>query len=410
MLEFLICSMVTILPDYLIRRYLQGKRIGKEITLYSVWYVLRWGITACVMLTVTLITVIFYYHPSTTHVTSFFRTVTILPEQGGRVAEVLVENNEQVAAGQVLFRLDDSSQQAAVASAKTRIAEIEASILVARSDLASAEGSVQQAEGRFDQAQQELDRNLELRERNADVVSQRQIDLLQSTVISRAGALASATAKRDMVEVQIGSLLPAQRQSAEAALRQAEVELEKTVVYSGIDGYLQQFALKPGDYVSPVLRPAGIVVPLRSERVRIQAGFNQIAAQVIKPGMIGEITCISKPFTIIPMVVADVQEVISSGQLRPSDQLVDIQDRARPGTLGVFLEPLYEGQIDSIPPGSKCIANVYTSNHDRLDSEDLGTGEWLFLHVVDTVGIVHAIILRIQALLLPVQTLVLSGH
>ena len=35
---------------------------------------------------------------------------------------------------------------------------------------------------------------------------------------------------------------------------------------------------------------------------------------------------------------------------------------------------------------------------------------WVFLHVVDTVGLVHAMILRIQALLLPVQTLVFGGH
>ena len=37
MLELLLCSLVTILPDYLYRRYAQGKRLGKEITLYSVW-------------------------------------------------------------------------------------------------------------------------------------------------------------------------------------------------------------------------------------------------------------------------------------------------------------------------------------------------------------------------------------
>ena len=71
MLEVLFCSLVTILPDYLYRRYAQGKRWGHEITLYSVWYELRWGITGCVLLTVSLITVVFYYHPSTTNVTSF---------------------------------------------------------------------------------------------------------------------------------------------------------------------------------------------------------------------------------------------------------------------------------------------------------------------------------------------------
>ena len=53
MLEMFLCSLFTIFPDYLFRRYIQGKRFGKEITIYSVWYELRWGITGCVILTVT---------------------------------------------------------------------------------------------------------------------------------------------------------------------------------------------------------------------------------------------------------------------------------------------------------------------------------------------------------------------
>jgi hypothetical protein len=36
MFELLLCSLLTILPAYLSRRYGQGKRLGKEITLYSV--------------------------------------------------------------------------------------------------------------------------------------------------------------------------------------------------------------------------------------------------------------------------------------------------------------------------------------------------------------------------------------
>ncbi|MBZ9657409.1 HlyD family secretion protein, partial [Phyllobacterium sp. 2063] len=60
MLELLLCSMFTVLPDFLYRRFGQGKRIGHEINLYTVWYELRWGITACLLLTVSLITMIFY--------------------------------------------------------------------------------------------------------------------------------------------------------------------------------------------------------------------------------------------------------------------------------------------------------------------------------------------------------------
>jgi len=62
MLEMLLCSLVTLLPDYLYRRYVQGKRFGKEITFYSVWFELRWGITGCLILTVLLITTVFYNH------------------------------------------------------------------------------------------------------------------------------------------------------------------------------------------------------------------------------------------------------------------------------------------------------------------------------------------------------------
>jgi hypothetical protein len=109
------------------------------------------------------------------------------------------------------------------------------------------------------------------------------------------------------------------------------------------------------------------------------------------------------------MVVVDVQDLIATGQLRASDLLIDAQQVAVPGTLTVYLEPLFEGGFDKVPPGSKCLANAYTNNHDRLQSEDLGTMTSLYLHMIDTVGVVHAIVLRIHALLLPFQTLVFSG-
>src|SRR6185436_17299347 len=93
MLEILLCSLLTIVPDYLFRRYVQNKRIGKEITIFSVWFELRWGITACLVIAVSLITTIFYNHPSTTNVTRYYRTVPIVPEANGRVAEVFVSGN-----------------------------------------------------------------------------------------------------------------------------------------------------------------------------------------------------------------------------------------------------------------------------------------------------------------------------
>ena len=410
MIELLLCSIVTIFPDYLYRRYGQGKRLGREITFYSVWYELRWGITACLVLTVSFITLIFYFHPATSAVTAVFRTITILPEAGGRVAEVYVGNNEKVEAGQPLFRLDDSQHKAAFETARRTIAEVDAATEVANTELAAADGQIRQAESAYRQAQDELDTKTELRRRNPNVVPAREIEKLQVEVDGRQGAVEAALATKQTLQTKLASLLPAQKASAEAALAQAQVELDKTMVRAGVGGTVQQFSLRPGDVVNPMLRPAGILVPTEAGRLALAAGFGQIEAQVIKKGMVAEATCVGKPFTIIPMMVADVQDVIAAGQVRPADQLIDVTQTVRPGTITAFLVPLYPGGLDGVPPGGACIANAYTDNHHELETGDVGTLRGLFLHVVDTVAIVHAAILRIQALLLPVQTLVLTGH
>ncbi|MBW8638150.1 HlyD family secretion protein [Hoeflea sp. WL0058] len=410
MIELLLCSMVTILPDYLFRRYVQGKRVGHEITFYSVWFELRWGIITCLLLTITLITLIFYYHPSTTSVTAVFRTVTILPEIGGRVEEVYVTDNETVEAGAPLFRLDSSKQQAAVDAAQTQIAEVDAQLAVAEKELAGADGQVTQAQGAYKQALDELNTKQELLNRDASTVSQREVERLQTVVDTREGGVASAIANRQSVETKINTLLPAQKKSAEAALAQAQVELDKTLVVAGVSGVVQQFTLRPGDVVNPLLRPAGILVPSEAGRKALIAGFGQIEAQVLKVGMIGEAACIGKPFTIIPLVITRIQPVIAAGQIRPSDQLIDVQQTANPGTITVYMEPLFEGGLENIPPGSSCVANAYTSNHEKLASGEVTGLHAVFLHAIGAMGVVHAAILRVQALRLPVETLVLGGH
>lgn len=408
MLELMLCSMLTILPDYLYRRYAQGKRIGRELTLYSMWYELRWGITACLVLTISLITMIFYFHPSTKSVTAVFRTITILPEMSGRVDEVYVGLNERVAAGTPLFRLDDSEQLAALETARRQIVEADAEAKIAQTELAGVDGQIQEAEGALQVAVDELAMKTQLL--RDDAVARREVDRLANTVESRKGAVASALATKETLKAKISILLPAQKASAQAAEAQAQVELDKTVVTAGVAGTVQQFTLRPGDVLNTMLRPAGILVPSEAGRGTLIAGFGQIEAQIMRPGMVAEATCIGKPFSIIPLVVTDVQDVIAAGQLRPTDQLADVQQMAQPGTLTVFLQPLFAGGLDDIPPGSSCIANAYSNNHAALADPAIGTGRWLFYHVVDTVGLVHAMILRMQAILLPVQTLVLTGH
>ncbi|MGQ0457406.1 MAG: HlyD family secretion protein [Hyphomicrobium sp.] len=410
MIEILLCSLFTVVPDFLYRRYAQDKRIGREITLYSVWYELRWGITACIMLAIALITVIFYNHPTSTNVTAYFRTVPIVPETNGRVAEVYVGLSGDVAAGAPIFKLDTSKQKAAIESSLRRIEEIDAQMTVARSDIAVAGGQIQQAKGAYQEAVDELRTKEELNLLNANIVAAREIERLKNIVEGRQGAVAAAEAAKQGAETRLSTLLPAQKASAEATKAEAEVDLGKSTVYAGVDGRIEQFSLRVGDVVNPFMRPAGVLIPKGAGRKALVAGFGQIEAQVIKVGMTAEATCLSKPWTVIPMVVTQVQDYIAAGQVRASEQLIDAQQVTRPGAITTFLEPMYEGGLEGVAPGSSCIANAYTSNHERLKDENVGIGSWLYMHMVDAVSIVHAAILRLQALVLPIKILVFSGH
>jgi multidrug resistance efflux pump len=256
----------------------------------------------------------------------------------------------------------------------------------------------------------ELNTKQELQRRNPGNVAFREIERLQVRAEGQQGAIAAATATKEGLDERVNSLLPAQRASAEAALKEAEVDLSKTVIRAGVNGRVEQFALRVGDIVNPFMRPAGVLIPEDAGQQTLYAGFGQIEAQIMKVGMIAEVTCVSKPFTVIPMVVTDVQDYIAAGQFRGGEQLVDAQQVTRPGTLLVQLQPLFEGGLTGITAGSSCIANAYSNNHDVIASEETGVLKGMALHAVDALGLVHALILRLQALVLPFQTLVFSGH
>ncbi|MEO0392893.1 MAG: hypothetical protein AAF213_06580, partial [Pseudomonadota bacterium] len=411
MFEVLLCSIFTLLPDYMFRRYVQGKRLGHEITFYSVWFELRYGVTGCAALTVLLITVVFYNHPSTSNATLVFRAIPVITEVNGRVADVHVGTRGEVKAGDPIFSLDPSTAEAAVRTANQRIAEVDARLILAEADLEAALGQLRQAEGAYQQALEELQAKDELRRRNPDIVATRLIENLQTVVETRQGAIDTARGKMHAATLMINTVLPAQRETVVAQLAEAMVQLDKTIIRAGVDGRVEQFTLRVGDFVNPFMRPAGVLIPADAGKRTVAAGFGQIEAQVIKPGMVAEISCPALPLTIIPMVVADVQSVIAEGQLRTSDRLGEVGNLAnrQPGTVLAYLEPLYEGGLEGLPPGARCIANAYTSNHKALQDPNIGLLRYIALHMVDTLAILHAGILRSQTLTMPIRTLVLSG-
>ena len=83
--------------------------------------------------------------------------------------------------------------------------------------------------------------------------------------------------------------------------------------------------------------------------------------------------------------------------------------KEKDGTVLVHLEPLYPGGFDKIMPGSQCMANLYSNHHDEIADPNTSTGRAIALHGIDALGLVHAMLMRIQVALMPFRTLVFSG-
>ncbi len=141
--------------------------------------------------------------------------VDVGTEVSGTIDEVLVDNNDRVAAGQLLARINTD--------------QLEAQVRRARASLLSAEARVGEAEATIADARRTRDRTRELRQRG--VATQEALD---SALSAHDRAVASLASARAQVEV------------AEADLATAETSLSKAEIYSPVDGVVLDRKVDPG--------------------------------------------------------------------------------------------------------------------------------------------------------------------
>ncbi|PRP91285.1 Multidrug resistance protein MdtA precursor [Enhygromyxa salina] len=96
-----------------------------------------------------------------TGMTTVWRDANLRAEAGGRVLEVKVENGDEVAAGDLLVRIDGSRQRLAVSGASARVEALEYDVELARTDYERKQGLVAKgslAAAQLDPARHALDR------------------------------------------------------------------------------------------------------------------------------------------------------------------------------------------------------------------------------------------------------------
>src|SRR5256885_3927685 len=188
--------------------------------------------------------------------------VTVLaPQVSGYVTEVLVQDYENVKAGQPLVRIDARTYEAAQAQAQAQLANARAQLANAdqtqaqnRATLGASRAGLAAAQAESDRAAAELQRVQALSERGSVSLNERDkvraTARLAATNVAKAQADIEINAQKIKATTVNRASLEAQVQMAEAQLRQAQINLDNTVVHAPGDGQVSEVGVRRGQYVT----------------------------------------------------------------------------------------------------------------------------------------------------------------
>ncbi|MDQ0704581.1 membrane fusion protein (multidrug efflux system) [Pseudomonas sp. W3I7] len=217
--------------------------------------------------------------------------IPISPKVSGYVAQVLVEDDQPVKAGDVLVRIEARDYQARLAQARAQLAQTQASVAAQQANLHVTDSLIAQQKAGVNQAEAHT-RSVAAELRRASLDQRRYQSLVREHAASaqrletaaasytQANAaveiaramqrqqetrLTVAIARRQLAEASLQQQI-ARRSQAEAQLSLASHALEDTLIRSPIDGVVGQRKVRIRQYVAPGL-PLLAVVPLQQAYV-----------------------------------------------------------------------------------------------------------------------------------------------
>jgi len=185
----------------------------------------------------------------------------VAPQVTGRIARVLVNDNQFVNAGEVLVQIEPSDYEATLQKERANLASAQSRLVQAGAQLTVDQAKAEQERANVTAAQAEATRAEADSKRYEAIgtsgVSQSQIDLAATQARSTAANLTAARNKELAAEAQV-SLDQASIQTAaaevkrsEAAVRQEELNLSYTEVKAQESGYVTRKTVEVGSYAQP---------------------------------------------------------------------------------------------------------------------------------------------------------------
>lgn len=257
---------------------------------------------------------------------------TISPRIQERLAEVLVDQNDRVAAGQLLARLDDG--------------ELTQQVAVAEAELAGARATVERV--KTDDA-----RALAV-EKQARLTHQRVTELLATKIASQEN-LDQAVEQLRIAEAEVkraqAAIFEAGRQviTAEKTLAYQKERLNFTRLVSPYDGLIVRRDRDPGGVVVP---GSSIVQLIATNELWVSAWVDETASAALRTGQTARIVFRSEPGK---PVAGEVARLGREADRETREFLVDVRVRELPAnwTVGqraeVFIQTSHKADALSVP-------------------------------------------------------------
>jgi multidrug resistance efflux pump len=287
------------------------------------------------------------------HVDLEYGVTGLAPTLPGRVAELLVRENDEVAAGTVLLRLEDRAARLRVAEARAALAAAQAQLTQTRKApeqqqvrIAQQQAALDAAEHRLQAARQTLTRRRDLHRIDqlnaADVViAEEQVKELEAMEKAARGVLAeirlhdpSADVERTVAEVA----------AVKARLDQAEHALEECSLRAPKAGKVLRILVGPGDFLAGQPGQPAVQFSLLGPRI-VRAEVDQEFARRLAIGQTalvedetaasgvhhGRVTQISDWYTRRRSVL---QEPFERNDVRTLECLISLEDGRPPLRIG----------------------------------------------------------------------------
>ncbi len=253
--------------------------------------------------------------------------VGIAPQVSGTVVEVGVRNNQQVEAGQVLFRIDRTQYEIALAKARSDYENALRQVDAGDAGVTAARANLRSALANLDKAEKDTARLERLYREDPGTISMRRLEVSRATLDQSRAAVAAAEAGVAQAIEVMGGVVDEDRNTllkvARAGVEKAELDLERTAVRAATRGVITDLRTELGMF-------AGAGAPLMTlvsfHDVWIQADFTENNLGHMAPGTPVEILFDALPGRVFDGEVSNIGLGISAAQPPPPGTLPSISN------------------------------------------------------------------------------------